>query len=61
MDVATERTNYGAVSRSSEDDPFDDDYDFKQKILEGKPFEIDDRLIWEDAEAAGSMTLLPEY
>lgn len=59
MDVATERTNTGTVSRWT---TFaHDDEEIYKKISEGQAFEKEDRLIWENAEAAGTMTLLPEY
>ncbi|KAF9081334.1 ATPase with role in protein import into the ER [Mortierella sp. AD031] len=58
MDVATERTNTGTISRWTS---FAHDKEIDKKMSEGKAFENEDRLIWENAEAAGTMTLLPEY
>jgi len=57
MDVATGKTNSGiVVSRSI----YLHENEVNERTSEGKKFENEDRIIWENATAAGTLSLLPE-
>ncbi|KAG0334460.1 ATPase with role in protein import into the ER [Podila horticola] len=55
MDVATKKMNTTTISPRS---AFRDEDEIISKILEGKAFEHEDRMIWENAEATGTWKLL---
>ncbi|KFH62849.1 hypothetical protein MVEG_11374 [Podila verticillata NRRL 6337] len=55
MELATKRINVTAISPRS---AYLEDDEIYSKISEAQEFEHEDRLMWENAEAAGTMTLL---
>lgn len=55
MEMATMRINATTMSPQS---AFEEDEEIESKLMEGLEFELEDRLIWENAEATGTMTLL---